>query len=245
MTDILLLGTFHFMESPKDFYSDDMQNELDVLTKKLLQFNPDTIAVEAAINAQLCVDKSYEKFCLTDLQDRNKMQSETLGKIIMYGETCPIRYNNEAVQVGYRMGKILGLTKVYAIDEDISFNEDVMKNPTPPLKNAMSVLRSGISAHKNDSIVDLYKYYNSDSWSKLNHSVYIQTNAIDIDGSYSGAEMVSKWYERNLKIFSNIQRLAAKSQRLFILFGAGHLQILREFINADENLKLVDVYQYL
>lgn len=109
----------------------------------------------------------------------------------------------------------------------------------------MSALRSDMNEHRNDSIFDLYKYYNSDSWSKLNHSVYIQANAINIDNSYAGAEMVSKWYERNLKIFSNIQRLAAKSQRLFILFGAGHLQILREFINADENLKLVDVPQYL
>ena len=54
-----------------------------------------------------------------------------------------------------------------------------------------------------------------------------------------------KWYERNLKIFSNIQNLCKNSNRLFIIYGAGHLQILRDLINASENLTLVDVYQYL
>lgn len=73
----------------------------------------------------------------------------------------------------------------------------------------------------------------------------VQTNAISIDGNYAGAEMVTKWYERNLKIFSNIQRLAMKSRRLFIIYGAGHLQLLREFIRADSSLQLVDVYKYL
>ena len=50
---------------------------------------------------------------------------------------------------------------------------------------------------------------------------------------------------RNLKIFSNIQRLATKNERVFIIFGAGHLQILRDLINADSNLKLVDIDKYL
>ncbi len=245
MTEVLLLGTFHFMESPKDFYSNDIQYELHMLIKRLLQFAPDTIGIEAAINSQYCVDQSYKKFSLEDLQNRNKMERDTLGEIIMYGNTCPIRYNNEAVQVGYRMGKILGLSRIYAIDEDMMFNRDVMKYSALPLMNARNALRDDMSGQIDDSIADLFRYYNSDRWSGLNHSVYIQANAIGTDGSYAGAEMVSKWYERNLKIFSNIQRLAAKSQRLFILFGAGHLQILREFINADDNLKLVDVYEYL
>ena len=58
-------------------------------------------------------------------------------------------------------------------------------------------------------------------------------------------ELTSKWYERNLKIFANIQQLATRSNKLFILYGAGHLKILKELINADDNLKLVDTYEYL
>lgn len=67
MTEILLLGSFHFLESSIDFYSSEIQNELDLITRKLLTFNPAVIAVEAAAKAQEYIDKSYEIFDLMDL----------------------------------------------------------------------------------------------------------------------------------------------------------------------------------
>lgn len=246
MTEILLLGSFHFLESSIDFYSSEIQNKLDLITRKLLTFNPAVIAVEAAAKAQEYIDKSYEIFDLMDLQDRNKMQNETLGEIYMFGQKYPITYNNESIQIGYRLGKMLAHSKVYAIDDDTILNMDVMYNKPPSsLKEAMNALHADMNKHMNDTIVDMYKYYNSEEWSKLNHSIYIQANMISAGNNYAGAEMVTKWYERNLKIFSNIQRLADTYRRIFIIYGAGHLKILRDLINADSNLKLIDAGKYL
>lgn len=246
MTEILLLGSFHFLESSIDFYSSEIQNELDLITRKLLKFNPAVIAVEAAAKAQEYIDKSYEIFDLMDLQDTNKMQNETLGEIYMFGQKYPITYNNESIQIGYRLGKMLAHSKVYAIDDDTILNMDVMYNKPPSsLKEAMNALHADMNKHMNDTIVDMYKYYNSEEWSKLNHSIYIQANMISAGNNYAGAEMVTKWYERNLKIFSNIQRLADTYRRIFIIYGAGHLKILRDLINADSNLKLIDAGKYL
>ncbi len=244
MTEILLLGTFHFMESQFDFYTDEVQNEMDCFIQKLLKFHPDTIAVEAAIHQQDAVSNSYQKFSLADLRNYEKVCNETLGNIHMFGVTCPITYNNEAIQIGYRLGKLLKLNEVHAIDDDNGLGENAEKL-MPLLADTLAELNENMNQHQQDSVIELYRYYNSQEWSKLNHNIYIRANAIKIDGSYAGAEMNTKWYERNLKIFANIQQLAAKSERLFILYGAGHLQILKELINADDNLKLVDVYQYL
>ena len=122
---------------------------------------------------------------------------------------------------------------------------EVLKTTSLSLKEAMNASRTEMNKHINDTIADMYKYYNSEEWSKLNHSIYIQANMISMGNNYAGAEMVTKWYERNLKIFSNIQRLAIKHERIFIIYGAGHLQILRDLINADSNLKLVNIYEYL
>lgn len=244
MTEILLLGTFHFMESSFDFYTDKVQDELDHLTKKLLEFHPDTVAVEAAMHQQEVVSESYQKFNLKDLRNPEKMRSETLGSIHMFGQTCPITYNNEAIQIGYKLGKLLNLDDIYAIDEDIDLGESATKL-MPFLTDTINELNKNTNRHEKDSIIELYKYYNSAKWSKLNHNIYIRANAIKLDGFYTGVEMNTKWYERNLKIFANIQQLAEKSKKLFILYGAGHLQLLKDFINADNNLHLVDVYQYL
>ena len=245
MTEILLLGTFHFRESFFDIYSAEIQQELDAIVRKLSAFHPDAVAVETSVFAQEYVNQAYEKFALTDLQDSNKMRNETLGQICVWGQTVPIPYNNEAIQIGFRLGKLLDHSKVYAIDNNTTLNMDVMQNPEASLKEAIDAFYAYTSTHANDTISELYQYYNGEKWSKLNHNIYIQANRIQTDNLYAGAEMLTKWYERNLKIFANIQRLAVDHKRIFIIYGAGHLQILRDLINADSNLKLVDTQKFL
>ena len=173
------------------------------------------------------------------------MQTETLGEIKVFGQMCPISYQNEAIQIGYRLAKQLGHSKVYAVDEDMILNMDVLNDPMPALAEAMRALQDDMARHAEGTLADLYRYFNSAAWSARNHSVYIQANAVSGTDRYAGAEMVSSWYERNLKIFSNLQRLAAQKERVFLLFGAGHLRILRELVQADRNLKWVDACAYL
>lgn len=240
-----MLGTFHFLESPIDFFSGKVQEELDALVRKFLLFRPDAVAVEAAIGAQPYIDRSYEIFQLEDLQNPKKMQTETLGEIKVFGQMCPISYQNEAIQIGYRLAKQLGHSKVYAVDEDMILNMDVLNDPMPALAEAMRALQDDMARHAEGTITDLYRYFNSAAWSALNHSVYIQANRVSGTDRYAGAEMVASWYERNLKIFSNLQRLAAQKARIFLLFGAGHLRILKDLIQADRNLKWVDASAYL
>jgi len=54
-----------------------------------------------------------------------------------------------------------------------------------------------------------------------------------------------KWYMRNLKIFANLQKLCENYNRVFLLYGAGHLYILRELINQCEDMELVNYRKYL
>ena len=244
MTEILLLGSFHFMESSIDFSSNEVQDELDCFTQKLACFKPDTIAIEGAIHQQAVITNSYQNFNLEDLRNPQKTRGRKLGEIFLFGAPRPITYNNECIQIGYRLGKVLGLNNIYAIDDDSPMSE-AATTIMPLVSKSVEALQADKNKHANVSLIELLRYYNSSNFSKLSHSIYIQANAIKINGAYSGAEMTAKWYERNLKIFANIQQLATKSNKLLVLYGAGHLQILKELIDADDNLKLVDVYEYL
>jgi hypothetical protein len=173
------------------------------------------------------------------------MQTDNLGTIEMYGNTYPITYNNESIQIGYRLGKLLNNDKIYAIDDDTMMDMSSLGNNKDDVDKKVKDLMDDMAKHENDSILDLYKYYNSKEWSYKNHQIYIETNRINLDNNYAGAVCVSKWYERNLKIFSNIQNMSKDCDRLFVIYGAGHLQILRDLINSSDNLELVDVYSYL
>lgn len=244
MTEILLFGTFHFQESRFDFYTKETQNELKKLIKSILKFSPDVIAVEWAVSQQAAIDESYAKLSLSDFDDFEKMKKTTLGNIRMFGDMIPIRYTNETVQVAYRLGKELGLERIYGIDEDMGMDGTLLMNPSSQVKHAIQSMQDFNQGH-DDSIMEQYRFLNTDEWSRKNQNMYMALNAVNTDSQYNGSMTVLSWYERNLKIFSNIQRLAENAKRIFIIYGAGHLQILRDFINETEGLKLANIYDYI
>ena len=50
----------------------------------------------------------------------------------------------------------------------------------------------------------------------------------------------SIWYNRNLRIFRNIQQLANKGhQRILALFGAGHVQILNRLAESSPEFERI------
>jgi hypothetical protein len=245
MTKVFLLGTFHFMESSIDFYNEDKQKQLWELNERLLKFNPDAIALEAAAHAQNDVDASYDKFSLDDLSDFEKMRNGTLGTIYIFGNTHPIPYKNEAVQVGYRLGKTMGLNKVHAVDDDTPLN--IFPEDTPEyINNAFNKHWEKMKDKKeNKTIHDMLRHNNSEEWSYHNQQLYLVKNAVGAGASYAGADYFGRWYMRNLKIFANLQKLCKNHDRVFSLYGAGHLYILRELINLSEEMELVDYQDYL
>ncbi len=244
MTEIFLLGTFHFRESKIDFFTKEAQDELKQLIKRISRFSPDAVAVELAAGQQSAIDKSYAELKLSDFDDFEKMKTDILGNITMFGQIKPIRYSDESVQVGYRLGKELGLERVYGIDEDIEMDGTLFMNPGPRVMSAIQSVMDLEQGHE-DSVIAQYRITNTDEWSKRNQHIYMAVNAENSDGNYNGSMAVLTWYERNLKIFSNIQRIAERAKRIFVLYGAGHLQLLRDFINETDGMKLTDVYEYI
>ena len=134
MTDVLLLGSFHFMDRSTDFCSSEIQEELNHIAQTLLRFSPDAVAVEYAAHQQAAVSTAYQKFSLSDLQNADKMRAETLGAIQMFNSDCPIRYGNEAVQIGFRIARMQKLAEVYAIDDDSEIDGEVFEHPSPPYR---------------------------------------------------------------------------------------------------------------
>jgi hypothetical protein len=63
---------------------------------------------------------------------------------------------------------------------------------------------------------------------------------------YPGADWVTGWYNRNLRIFANLQRItAAPDDRLLLIIGGGHAPILRHCVLASPEYELVEVEAYL
>jgi hypothetical protein len=63
---------------------------------------------------------------------------------------------------------------------------------------------------------------------------------------YESADRNTNWYNRELRIFANLNRITEfPNDRILLLIGAGHLAIQRDFALDSPQFCLVEVESYL
>ena len=114
------------------------------------------------------------------------------------------------------------------------------------------------------SIYDYIRTMNQDKFVDLTHNLIFNllayvvnvafsengTNTVDIgeiDDSYIGAEYITLFYNRNLKIYSNILNtvLKHKSNKVLLIIGQLHIGVLRDLLTYNPNYKVVNTLDYL
>ncbi len=88
-------------------------------------------------------------------------------------------------------------------------------------------------------LLNYFKYINSQKRMLRDYGFYLTMDFKN--GLYNGADaLATYWYDRNLRIFRNIQRITTSpNDRILVLFGAGHISIL------DQLLKCSPEYNYI
>ncbi|HYE53471.1 MAG TPA: DUF5694 domain-containing protein [Chitinophagaceae bacterium] len=239
----LLLGTWHFayhdLDAHKTKVSDRVdvlapqrQKELDEVIAVLKRYKPTRIYVES-VNQQY-VDSLYGSY----LQGKHTLR------------------RNELDQIAMRLGKELGLDKLYAAD-DGSFMYQYYKR-IPLLDSLRNASRSVVDGeYWNDRYMRMYDYSDSllkhqtilehllmyaDPYVlKRNHGHYI-IGGFQTEGDEGPDGLSMWWYSRNLRIFNNIMRTRpAANDRILVLFGNGHMSILRHLFEASPEFKLVEL----
>ena len=54
-------------------------------------------------------------------------------------------------------------------------------------------------------------------------------------------QVTGGWYNRNLRIFANIHRIAEPGDRILVIIGAGHVPIIRHAFRASPEFRLIEV----
>jgi Family of unknown function (DUF5694) len=66
------------------------------------------------------------------------------------------------------------------------------------------------------------------------------------DENYVGTDVMKDWYERNLKIYTNITRITeGKNDRILVLYGSGHSFLLKQFLHDSGRYTVVEANKYL
>lgn len=91
----------------------------------------------------------------------------------------------------------------------------------------------------------LLRDLNDDDHLRRDAAWYIEMAGVGPAGEHGGAEMLASWYRRNIRIFSNLAGISEPGDRIFVVYGAGHVPILRELVALSPRHSLADTLGFL
>lgn len=232
--EVLVLGTYHMANPGHDIYNmkaDDVlapkrQEEMAQVIAALKKFNPTKIAVEADPDSDR-VTKAYADY----LAGKHELTQ------------------NEIEQIGFRLAKDLGQTKIYRVDADGDFPYTRLANyakgsgRSKELDAIMAgfgeMVKEQDAELRSHTILETLLWINADDKVTRSDQLYALMGTVGEIGDWAGADLEAAWYRRNIRIYSNIVRLIeSPNERVLVIFGAGHLGWLRHDIAANPNLRL-------
>jgi len=232
--EVLVLGTYHMANPGRDIVNmqiDDVlapkrQAEIAEVIAVLKKFNPTKVAVEAGFDND-AIAKRYDDYLA--------------GKVELT--------RNEREQIGFRLAKELGQKTVYRVDVDGDFPfprlVDYMKarGRTTEFDALMGETRERVKATDvylaSHTVLETLLYLNSDDQVSANVGHYYKLAHIGESWNWAGADLVSDWFRRNMRIHTNIMQLVdSPNERVLVIYGYGHTGWLQQNFASDPTVRL-------
>jgi len=238
---IAFLGTYHFNNPGLDEFNpevDDVlsevrQAEIRAVVDALADFNPTHIAVEQPLSNATRIAELYQEFRDADgISERRA----------------------EIIQVGFRLAHDLDHQQVHCIDVAGNFPmEDLMAyaaqngSDYPQWVQAVGgqFMQEFAELQKISTVGQLLRYFNTESALAENHNIYMHALKVGDTSNYAGANLLTEWYSRNFKIFTEITKLIEDDARILVIIGQGHVPILRQLATDASYLDIVPIRDYL
>jgi hypothetical protein len=258
--EVLVVGFDHlnslYNKQPEsDVYSPKKQAELAKLRAQLARFRPEAIMLEAEPREQPRLDSLYERY--------------RAGQLVF--TTLP-EGRGERYQVGFALARQLRLPAPRGIDYYAATSQNLLstgrnisyfRRDWQQLQAASRPLRRQVQ-HDSLSLYDYLALANQPALVKLIHRATFNTpalvtsgtfspsgtNTVDlgrVDTAYAGAHYITLFYNRNLKIYSNLLRAQQQTQarRVLIMMGLAHVGVLEELFAANPGYRVTHAAKYL
>ena len=239
---IMTLGVFHFnypnldavQVKEKDQISvldEPFQSEIQSICKAIGKFKPTIIAIECTPDKQLLIDSLYQKYLADDF----------------------VLKKGEGYQLGFRIGKQLQVERIYCVDDpgrhyenlEAIFSDSVRLSKFEDyyVHSKDILYELPVSNTKITSITDELLNSNQPGYIRERLSTYLlhPFKYEEKEGDFTGVDFeTGRWFNRNLRIFRNIQRIPCNTQdRILLIIGSEHLNLLNLFFDISREYEWV------
>ncbi len=238
---IMILGSWHFAD---DVLVPKRQREIKQVFEHLKAFKPTKIAVELDPSRCASENKRYQGY----LNGTYELE----------------RYEGD--QIGYRLAKAFGHSKIYCVDYWPERNP-ILEKIKDHLINRSEFAKVHNQEHlfgspedhrfgdptdsgkieKYEPIIDKYIRFNHPVRTRASQRAYIHDARIGLGDQYPGADWLAHvWYARNLKIFVNLTRITESTDdRILLIIGVGHVYLVQQFLEESGDYIIESPLKYL
>ena len=257
---IMILGSTHLANPGADVYNTKMddvlapkrQSEIIELVRLIKAYQPTKIAFEQDPSDDAELNANYQGY----LKGTYELKRDEIN------------------QIGFRLAKQMGHSKVYGVDywpwpdrnpffpEGFDWNlvdyrkfaetnnQEGFLRPPPLPEGQITQDERGttwIEPEKYEPIVDMYRRLNEPEGRRADHQAYMRSARVGLGDQYPGANWVShSWYDRNLKIYVNLTRIAESADdRILLIIGAGHVYLIQQFLEESGDYIVESPLKYL
>lgn len=242
---VMVLGTYHMANPGRDLVNVEADDVLDAerqagledLADLLSGWAPDRVAVELPHEWQADVETAYESY---------RTGQRAYDRAEPFPDPLPDGLaRTESVQIGFRLADRLDHAAPLAVDHE-------SRVPATTTPEAMEAAIRGVPAHEETSyplpdpaelaaeasrrlarstLPEYHRWMNEEPQLRENHALLFGA-ALDGEDADAGIGMVTAWYERNLRAVRTLrERLDATDDRVLLLFGSGHVRVLRHLLD--------------
>jgi hypothetical protein len=232
--EVLVLGVYHMANPGRDVFniqaddvlSPERQAEIAEVIAVLEKFRPTKIAVEGDFNDET-IPRDYAEY----LAGNHELTRD------------------ETEQIGFRLARELGHETIYPVDADGEFPLQHVINyaKASGRSNELDALLNEIGAKveafdeylASHTVLEALLLMNSDESVAEDVGYYYRQAQFGEHWDWAGADLVSAWFRRNMRIYSNVvQLVASPDERVLVIVGAGHLGWLRGPLSSNPNFRL-------
>ena len=258
-TAVLLLGCPHLTQlyRPDNALTDVLtprrQAELSQVCEQLQRFRPDGIMVEQLPEQQPRIDSLYQ------LYRQGRLDINTLPD-----------GRSEVYQLGFVLGKRLDVKRIQCVNAPGGTSQSILhegrnielyEQATARWREQIQPLEQQLPAGT-ITLGGFLAAINQPATLRQLHQLVYRTPARVLDGQlrpdpmvdaafinphYVGAEFVSTFYNRDLKVYANLatNELTDPHRRLLVIIGARHVRSLQGILRDDPAFQVLEAADYL
>lgn len=237
--EVMVVGTLHFEESVLEA---DQQKDLQTLVDKLAAYQPTKIVLEWEPHRHAKTNENYRLF-RTGAFDISTRYNE----VYQFGFRLAAQLNHDSLFLFDDQTPFIGSLEdfsfdalsTYADQHDAGFYDLHIDSLIQNFEHNQALL-------KKESLADHIAWLNSPEMQHINaQRMHLLEVRVGIQDNWIGPDWLGRWYQRNVRMMSNVLKFSEPGDRLLIIVGDNHKWVLDDLFRYTPDFAVASSWELL